>query len=145
MRSKWRNVVCYSPISFSTSSHLWKRAHQSASLPAELRFVEDNGDYGEYYSRPSIQDLVFEMDYCQHILEGINLKQTGIALRQVQEVVARASKIVTLIDGYVNAATIEILTVKRAAVAVRLLTTPRSVSAPCKAAASAFNQQHGGR
>src|SRR5437773_12105254 len=36
-------LVGYSPINLSTSSHLWKRAHQIALFQAELRFKRSEG------------------------------------------------------------------------------------------------------
>jgi hypothetical protein len=125
------------------------------------RTLERSSSNGEHVYASSLRDIVHEMDYCIEILGSINLEEGGVALRitregaffagqqfdairQVQEIIAMATKRIGLIDSYAAEATLDLLAAKAATVTVRLMTKPRSMTPAFRAAANAFNQQYGG-
>lgn len=64
------------------------------------------------------------------------------ALRELQRIIARAKRSIVVIDSYADETALDLLSSKRAGLAVRLLT--KSVKPSLAAAAKAFNAQHGG-
>lgn len=105
----------------------------------------------------TLESLLRDVTYCHDVLAALpavnvpslKVSREGVffageyfdALRKASELLQRAGKDILLIDGYVDATVLDLMSVKGSGVAVRILT--KGVSADLKVAAAAFNKQYG--
>lgn len=105
-----------------------------------------------------LESLLRDVTYCYDVLSSLpasdvpalKVSREGVffageyfdALRKASEIVTRATKDILIIDGYVNATVLDLVSVKGPSVAVRILT--KGVLPDVKVAAVAFGKQHGG-
>ena len=110
-----------------------------------------------YITRGFIEQLLADMQYVLDILGALpsvsvpSMKVTreGLffagqyfdAFREVNELIAQAKAKIVLVDGYISADTLAILSGKQAAVGVQILT--KKVNPLLQVAAQAFQKQHG--
>lgn len=131
-----------------------------ADLPALFDDLPVWGsDTSASYSFDDMIRLFRDIQYCLTVLstaasppaavpmsvtrEGVFLAgQHFDALQRIREIVDTARSSIVIVDGYVDAKVLDLLTAKSPSVTARLLT--KGVSPALSAAASAFNKQYGG-
>ena len=110
-----------------------------------------------YITRGPIQQLHSDMQYVLDVLAALpsvsipsmKITREGLffagqyfdALREVNELIAQAKTKLVLVDGYISADTLAILSGKAPAVEVQILT--KQVKSSLRIAAQAFQKQHG--
>jgi hypothetical protein len=147
---------------------LWERfaqlrAELKAAYPTLLSDVPDRsapvippgGPFG--IDATAFEGLLRDVAYCHDVLSALPaasapslmVSREGVffageyfdALRKASDLIQRATKDILLVDGYVDATVLDMLSVKAAGVAVRILT--KAVSSDLKIAAVAFSKQYG--
>lgn len=110
----------------------------------------DNTDYVQVIELELLQN---EIQYCLNILESVDvfplaMTKEGIffagqsydAYTSIRDILSTATKSIDLIDGFISSELLDMLTVKRDGVEVRILT--KTVDNKTKVAVQAFNQQY---
>ncbi len=139
------------------------RAELKTAYPALLSDLPDRpaptipegGPFG--IDATQLESLLRDISYCHDVLAALpaasmpsfTVGREGVffageyfdALRKASELIARASKEILLVDGYVDATVLDLISAKEQGVAVRILT--KAVSADLKVAAMAFSKQYG--
>lgn len=111
-----------------------------------------------YFTRNSLEVLLMDIDYCLRILSelttvdipSMKVTREGLffsgqyfdAIQRVGELLSNAQQSIIIIDGYIDQKVLDLMTVKKANVDVKILT--KDVTPALRTAAVAFKKQYGG-